>query len=63
MHYLDELCLYPVPTSKETRIEAKIKVQDRFQHGDLSGSLEDAFKIWDAVSLTDVLVRCMQIVR
>ena len=50
MHYLDELCLYPVPTSKDTRIEVRTKVQDRFQHSDLNGSLDDAFKIWDAVS-------------
>lgn len=49
MHYLDDLCLYPVPTSKDTRVEVRTKVQDRFQHSDLSGSLDDAFKIWDAV--------------
>ena len=50
MHYLDDLCLYSVPTSKDTRKEVRTKVQDRFQHSDLNSSLDDAFKIWDAVS-------------
>ena len=50
MHYLDDLCLYPVPSSKDIRSEVRAKVQDRFQHIDLSGSLDDAFRIWDAVS-------------
>ncbi len=50
MHYLDDLCLYSNPTSTDIRNEARTKVQDRFQHSDLSGSLDDAFNIWDAVS-------------
>ena len=49
MHYLDDLCLYATPTSSETRLEVRTKVADRFQHSDLGGSLDDAFKIWNAV--------------
>ena len=50
MHFLDDLCTYPEPTSETTRAEVKRKGQDWIMHGDFSGSLDDAFKIWDAVS-------------
>ena len=50
MHYLDDLCLYPNPTAESTRKEVKGKVQDWIAHSDLEGSLEDAFRLWDAVS-------------
>lgn len=52
MQYLDELCLYPVPISAEHRTEVRTKIQDRAQHSDIDSSLDDAFKIWDAVSHT-----------
>ena len=50
MHFLDDLCKYPDPTSERTRAEVKKKGQEWIMHGDFSGSLEDAFRIWDAVS-------------
>ena len=50
MHFLDDLCTYSDPTSEITRAEVKRKGQDWIMHGDFSGSLDDAFKIWDAVS-------------
>ncbi len=50
MHYLDDLCSYSDPTSESTRNEVKRKGQEWIMHGDFGGSLEDAFKIWDAVS-------------
>jgi len=50
MQYLDELCLYPVPISADNRTEVRMKVRDRAQHSDIDSSLDDAFKIWDAVS-------------
>ena len=50
MHYLDDLCKYQDPTSEESRSEVRTKGQDKFPHVDFSGSLDDAFRIWDAVS-------------
>lgn len=50
MHFLDDLCNYPDPTSVNTRAEVKKKGQEWIMHGDFSGSLDDAFRIWDAVS-------------
>lgn len=50
MHFLDDLCNYPDPTSETTRAEVKKKGQEWIMHGDFSGSLDDAFRIWDAVS-------------
>lgn len=50
MHFLDDLCNYPNPTSESTRAEVKRKGQEWIMHGDFSGSLDDAFRIWDAVS-------------
>lgn len=50
MHFLDDLCNYPDPTSESTRAEVKKKGQAWIMHGDFSGSLDDAFRIWDAVS-------------
>lgn len=49
MHFLDDLCNYPNPTSESTRAEVKRKGQEWIMHGDFSGSLDDAFRIWDAV--------------
>lgn len=50
MHFLDDLCNYPDPTSESTRAEVKKKGQEWIMHGDFSGSLDDSFRIWDAVS-------------
>ena len=50
MHYLDDLCSYPDPSSERVRAEVKDKGQEWIMHGDFSGSLKDAFQIWDAVS-------------
>lgn len=50
MHYLDELCAHPVPISSDDRVEARTKVKDKAQNSDINSSLDDAFKIWDAVS-------------
>ena len=50
MHYLDDLSLHTVPSSQETQAEVKEKVNDKFQHINLSANLNEAFKIWDAVS-------------
>ena len=50
MHYLDDLCSYSDTLSKDVLSEVRTKVQDRFQHTDLGGSLDDAFRIWDAVN-------------
>ena len=50
MHYLDDLSNYEDPTSESTRAEVKKKGQEWIMHGDFSGSLDDAFRIWDAVS-------------
>ena len=50
MHFLDDLCTYPDPTSASTRGEVKAKGQEWIMYGDFSGSLDDAFRIWDAVS-------------
>lgn len=50
MHFLDDLCNYPDPTSVKTRAGVKKKGQEWIMHGDFSGSLDDAFRIWDAVS-------------
>ena len=52
MHYLDDLCTYPDPTSKTTREEVRGKGQGWIQNSDFSGSLDDAFQIWDAVSVS-----------
>lgn len=50
MNYLNDLCSYPDPTSKDTRDEVRTRVQDKFPHVDLGSSLDDAFRMWDAVS-------------
>ncbi len=50
MHYLDDLSNYADSTSESTRAEVKKKGQEWIMHGDFSGSLDDAFRIWDAVS-------------
>jgi len=50
MQYLDELCSYPIPVSVDDRTQVRMKVQERLQHSDIQSSLDDAFKIWDAVS-------------
>ena len=50
MHYLDDLCNYPDATSKVTRAEVREKGQSWIQNSDFSGSLDDAFQVWDAVS-------------
>ena len=55
MHYLDDLCDYTTPTSLETRKEVRTKGQDWIQKSDFSGSLDDAFQLWDAVSAVDLV--------
>ncbi|KAL2048106.1 hypothetical protein N7G274_000017 [Stereocaulon virgatum] len=50
MHYLDELCLYTSEaTSKVTRSAVREKGQSWIQNSDFSGSLDDAFQVWDAL--------------
>jgi Temperature dependent protein affecting M2 dsRNA replication len=49
--YLDDLLHQSNPTSPETRTEVKAKGKEWFQHSEsFAGSLEVAFKLWDAVS-------------
>ena len=50
--YLDELCTREDPTSESTRAEMKGKGQGWIEYSDFSGSLEDAFRLWDAVGST-----------
>lgn len=50
MNYLDDLATYPDATSEKARSEVMGKGQGWFQSTDFGRSLEDAFKIWDAVS-------------
>ena len=50
MYYLDDLQVYPEPTSEETREEVKTKGQEWIRNCDFRGSLNDAYKIWDSVS-------------
>ena len=48
--YLDELSTREDPTSESARAEMKEKGQGWVVNSDFAGSLEDAFKLWDAVS-------------
>ena len=48
--YLDELNTRDSPTSEETRAEMRDKGQGWFPYSEFSNSLDDAFKLWDAVS-------------
>lgn len=50
MTYLDEICSCHEPTMEKVREEMKIKSQGWVPHSDISGSLTDAFHLWDAVS-------------
>jgi len=50
MHYLDDLANYPDAIAEETRREVRTKGQGWFQLGEFNRSLDDAFKIWEAVS-------------
>lgn len=48
--YLDELFTRDDPTSETTRAEMKAKGPEWCQYCDFAGSLDDAFRLWDAVS-------------
>jgi len=50
MNYLDDLSTYPKSTSVEARADVKSKGQGWYQATEFRHSLNDAFKIWDAVS-------------
>ena len=50
MCYLDYLQAEADPTSEKVREEMKAKGQEWFQNSDFSGSLNDAYRIWDSVS-------------
>lgn len=55
--YLDDLPLQNDPTSPEARAEVKSKGKDWFQHSEsFTGNLDMAFKLWDAVSNTTLVV-------
>lgn len=49
--YLDELFTRDDPTSETTRAEMKAKGPEWCQYCDFAGSLDDAFRLWDAVSV------------
>ena len=48
--YLDELNTRDDPTSEQIRAEMRGKGQEWFPYSEFSNSLDDAFKLWDAVS-------------
>ena len=50
MTYLDEISTRTEPTVDNVREEMKYKSQGWVPHSDVPGSLEDAFRLWDAVS-------------
>lgn len=51
LHYLDELSTRDDPTAEKTRLEIKEMGQKMWIiKSNFSRSLEDAFRLWDAVS-------------
>ena len=57
--YLDELAGHPDPTSEEARDVAKDKgPEEWFLHSlDVKGDLDMAFRLWDAVSWIETIVK------
>ena len=50
MNYLDEVAIHTNFISEETRADALKKGQAWFEGTDFKRSLDDGFKLWDAVS-------------
>ncbi|KAL9098506.1 MAG: hypothetical protein Q9163_005846 [Psora crenata] len=50
LNYLDQLEAHGHPTVEETHKVTREKAQGWFRHSDFNASLDDAFKLWDAVS-------------
>ena len=50
LNYLDQLETHGDPTVEATHRITREKAQGWFRHSEFTASLEDAFKLWDAVS-------------